>query len=195
LIYLHGRIVQEQQDARPRHPRFGVYELEAILAAFRERGFVVTGEIRPRPATVEASAARVVEQVRGLLASGVPPDRVVIVGASMGAAVALAASARLRNPDVRFALLGACLSGSVPGPAASEGEGRAPIGRVLSIRESSDELTEPCPLWKDDPAGSSRLTVREIVLSTGLGHGFLYRPLPEWVDPVAAWPADAAHAE
>ena len=51
LIYLHGRIVQEQQSARPEHPRFGVYELEEILDAFRARGFVVSGEIRPRAAS------------------------------------------------------------------------------------------------------------------------------------------------
>lgn len=47
LIYLHGRIVQEQQSARPRHPQFGYDELEKILEAFRERGFDVSGEIRP----------------------------------------------------------------------------------------------------------------------------------------------------
>jgi hypothetical protein len=29
--------------------------------------------------------------------------------------------------------------------------------------------------------------VREIVLRTGLGHGFLYRPLPEWMTPALAW--------
>jgi hypothetical protein len=93
LIYLHGRIVQEQQSARPRHPRFGYYELEGILAAFRDRGFVVSGEIRP--------------------------------------------------------------------------------------------MTRSCPSWTNDP--SSGLAAREIVLATGLGHGFLYRPLPEWVDPVVEW--------
>lgn len=31
---------------------------------------------------------------------------------------------------------------------------------------------------------------RELVLDTGLRHGFLYRPLPAWVEPVARW-ADA----
>ncbi|HWX25559.1 MAG TPA: hypothetical protein VN083_10975, partial [Vicinamibacteria bacterium] len=58
LIYLHGRIVQEQQSARPRDPRFGYYELEKILSVFRDRGFVVSGEIRPKPASVSDSADR-----------------------------------------------------------------------------------------------------------------------------------------
>jgi hypothetical protein len=135
LIYLHGRIVQEQQSARPRHPQFGYYELEKILDAFRDQGFVVSGEIRPKSASVSESADRVVTQVRRLLGSGVPADHVIVVGGSMGAAIALVASARLQNPDVRFCVLGACLSESVRGLLADEG--KAPIGHVLSIREAT----------------------------------------------------------
>src|SRR5262249_35005319 len=71
LIYLHGRIVQEQQNARPFHPERGYYELEKILDTFRSRGFTVTGEIRPRSASVSEAADHVVAQVRRLLESGV----------------------------------------------------------------------------------------------------------------------------
>ncbi len=183
LIYLHGRIVQDQQSARPRHPRFGYYEMDAILAGFRNRGFAVSGEIRPKAASVADSADRVAAQVRRLLDSGVPADHVTVVGASMGAAIALAAAARLQQPGLRFAVLGACLSGSVRELRA---QGPGPSGHVLSIREASDALTEPCPSWSDTGRSPS-LEAREIVLHTGLGHGFLYRPLPEWVDPVAQW--------
>jgi len=185
LIYLHGRIVQEQQSARPRHPRFGYYEMEALRAAFRDRGFAVSGEIRPKSASVGESADRVVAQVRRLLDSGVPADRITVVGASMGAGIALEAAARLLQPGLRFAVLGACLSANVREMLAREGRG--PSGHVLSIREASDELTEPCPAWRNEPGWRSTLEAREIVLHTGLGHGFLYRPLPEWVDPVTEW--------
>jgi pimeloyl-ACP methyl ester carboxylesterase len=185
LIYLHGRIVQDRQSARPRHPRFGYYEMEAILAAFRKRGFAVSGEIRPKSASVAESADRVAVQVRRLLDSGVPADHVTVVGASMGAGIALVAAARLQEPRLRFAILGACLSENVRTMAARGGRG--PSGHVLSIREASDETTEPCAPWKDDPVRFPSLEAREIVLHTGLAHGFLYRPLPEWVDPVAEW--------
>ena len=185
LIYLHGRIVQDQQSARPQHPRFGYYEMEAILGAFRKRGLAVTGEIRPKSASVAESADRVVEQVRHLLDSGAPASHVTVVGASMGAAIALEAAARLQQPGLRFAVLGACLSGSVRDILAREARG--PSGHVLSVREASDELTEPCPSWKTEPGRLPALEAREIVLHTGLGHGFLYRPLPEWVNPVAEW--------
>ncbi len=189
LIYLHGRIVQEQQSARPRHPRFGVYELEKILEAFRERGFVVSSEIRPRSASVSDAAERVVEQVRQLLESRVSAERITVVGASMGAAIALVASARLQDPDLRFGILGACMSEYVRGLLAEEGKG--PRGRLLFIREASDDLVAPCPPWRDDLGSSVPVVAREIVLETGLSHGFLYRPLPEWVNPVVEW-AEAA---
>jgi hypothetical protein len=62
-------------------------------------------------------------------------------------------------------------------------------GRTLEeteqqIREASDNLTGPCPAWKTDLGSQSPLRAREILLNTGLRHGFLYRPLPEWVNPV-----------
>ena len=182
LIYLHGRIVQEQQSARPTHPEWGTYELEAILEAFRTRGFAVTGEIRPKANTISQSADHVVEQVRGLLAKGVPPARVAVVGASMGASITLVASVRLQNPELRFVVLGACMSKNLEALVAEHG--KKPAGRFLAFIEKSDELSQPCPAWSA-AAGGPTLDAREIVLQTGLHHGFLYRPLPEWVEPTA----------
>lgn len=181
LIYLHGRIVQLQQDARPVHPRFGAYELDAIVAAFREKGFEVTAEIRPASATEAESAGHVVEQVRALLADGVAGDRIVIVGASAGGGVALRASAQLQHPEVRFAILGNCLT--TLAARVEEDEGRSPAGRLVSIRETSDSLTEGCVPWSTT---SGAFAAREVVIDTGLDHGFLYRPLKSWIDPVIA---------
>ena len=185
LIYLHGRIIQEQQIARPVHEEYGPYELEKILAALRKRGFVVSDGIRPKTSSLSESADRVVGQVRRLLESGVPAERITIVGASMGASIALLASVRLGNPELRFALLGACLSANIA--ALREEEGKPPGGRLLFVREKSDELSDPCPPWKAAPETSSPFVAREIVISTGLKHGFLYRPLAEWLEPVVEW--------
>src|SRR4029453_8718547 len=63
LIFVHGRIVQEQQSARPQHPQYGYYELEKILEAFRVKGFVVTGGIRPKSASMSDSADQLVTQI------------------------------------------------------------------------------------------------------------------------------------
>lgn len=171
IIYLHGRIVQEEASARPKHPEHGYYEYEAIVEELRKRGFEVTAEIRPRGTSVGDGANRAVEQIRALRAAGVPSDRITVVGASMGAAIAIRAAARLGDPDVRFALLSPCLSRTIP--AVTQEEGKEPVGRFLAIREESDVPSSECP-------GDAR----ELVIETGFKHGFLYRPLPEWVDPV-----------
>ena len=184
LIYLHGRIVQDQQSRRPEHPRHGFYELDQIAEAFRKRGFVVSAEVRPKDVTVSNAANDVVRQVRELLRAGVPPRRILVVGASMGAGITLRASARLANPDVRFAVLGPCISESAV--AVFKEEQQHLSGRMLAIREESDVPSVTCPAYG---AGndSRTLQVRELVLHTGLAHGFLYCPLPEWVEPVAEW--------
>jgi pimeloyl-ACP methyl ester carboxylesterase len=174
LIYLHGRIVQEQQDP-----------LEQILATFRERGFVVADGIRPKGESVSASADRVVGQVRSLIASGVPASRITVVGGSMGGSIALLASLRLQDPAVGYCVLGVCLSRSVPQLLAEHGA--KPRGRILAIHEKSDETSEPCPAWSGDTDPRAPLVVREILLDTGLRHGFLYRPLREWVEPALEW--------
>ncbi|HET7618526.1 MAG TPA: hypothetical protein VFK20_08450 [Vicinamibacterales bacterium] len=183
VIYLHGRIVQTYQQRRPRNAEFGYYELDAILEAFRREGFDTVGDVRPKDATVSAAADHVVEQVERLLASGVKPADITIVGASMGGGIALQASARLQNPQLRFAVLGVCLSSNVRALVSQEGQG--PAGHILAIREASDEYTKDCGPWHNEP--DSALAAREIVLHTGLRHGFLYRPLDAWVQPVLAW--------
>jgi hypothetical protein len=185
LIYLHGRIVQEQQSARPRHPQFGYYELEAIKEALGQRGFVVSGDLRPKAASLSESADLVVEQVRRLLGAGVPADRITVVGASMGGVIALKASARLQNPGLRFCVLGGCLHENVRELLSDEGRG--PSGHVLSIREASDDLGGPCPAWNAELESRPPLVGREIVLHTGKSHGFLYQPLAEWVEPTVEW--------
>lgn len=185
LIYLHGRIVQLQQQRRPLHPEFGPYELDQIADAFRKRGFQVTSDVRPKDASVSAAADQVVAQAQALLRAGVPAERITIVGASMGGHITLLAAARLREPALRIAVLGVCLSERVQALQAEEG--RPPSGHVLTIREQSDTLTEDCVPWTPARAPQGLRDARERVVHTGLGHGFLYRPLPEWLEPVLDW--------
>lgn len=183
LIYLHGRIIQEQQSPRPHHPEHGHYELQKIVEAFRDHGFVVSAPLRPRGQSVGEAADETVARVRALLDAGVPPERITIAGASMGSWIALLTSVRLGNPRVGFVLLSPCPSTNLAAVAAAEG--RWPKGRLLFVRDESDVPRSDCPPWEGEARPG--LVTREIVIDLGRGHGFLYQPFAEWVEPTAAW--------
>ena len=178
LIYLHGAII-ETQSVRPTHPRFGVYEYEEILEALGVHGFVVISEARPAGTDGEVYAATVVDQVRELLTAGVPPDHVTVVGFSKGGGIAIAASSMLANDDVNFVFMAAC------NPWLDSHPEIVARGRLLSIRESSDDLVGSCEgLFERSPSPHDDV---EIVLELGGGHGAFYRPNPEWIKPVVEW--------
>ena len=177
LIYLHGAII-ETEGVRPTHPRFGVYEYEEILATFAERGFVVISEARPAGTDGMLYADRVVDQVREILVAGVPPDHVTVVGFSKGGGIAIAASSLLANDSLNFVFMGACGQWYESKPEI------VPRGRLLGLREASDELVGPCETLFDRAVGGER---REVVTELGGGHGAFYRPNREWIDLVVEW--------
>ena len=178
LIYLHGRIVEEEGE-RPTHPEFGTYEYRAVLRALADSGFVVVSERRAPGTGVEAYAASVARQVRGLLDAGVPPDHVTVVGFSKGGGIAIHTAAQLGEPDVRFAFLAAC------GDWVFDPSVRV-SGRVLSLVEATDELAAPScgPLFAHADDVRQRA---EVTTVTGERHGAFYRPRAEWLAPVVAW--------
>jgi hypothetical protein len=178
VFYLHGRIVEEQ-GANAVSERFGPYEYTKILETFRAAGFAVIAEIRPVAVEVDAYASRIEGQIRTLLSAGVPPGQITVVGASRGAVIAMQVSTRLRNRRVRFVLLGNC-NDTVFSRYRFD-----LAGEVLSIYETSDEYGGTCRGLFAASTGLSKK--EEISLSNGLGHGFLYRPLPAWVDPAVSW--------
>jgi len=178
LVYLHGAII-ETEGVRPTHPRFGVYEYEEILTTFAERGFVVISEARPAGTDGKVYAATVVDQVQELLAAGVPPEHVTVVGFSKGGGIAIAASSMLANDDVNFVFMAAC------SPWLDSHPEIVARGRLLSVREASDDLVGSCEgFFERSPSPHDQV---EILLELGGGHGAFYRPRSEWVEPVVEW--------
>jgi acetyl esterase/lipase len=178
LIYLHGRIVEEQ-GPRPVDERFGTYEYQQILDALAASGAEVISEQRPRGTDFRAFGSHVADQVRRLLAAGVPAERIAVVGFSKGGAIAIIASALLDDPRVTFVFLGSCGDWV-------QGRGDVDVrGRILSIYEASDELGTSCePLYAQASEPGEH---REIRIDTGAGHGAFYRPRPEWLHPLFQW--------
>ena len=183
LFYLHGAII-ERAGVRPTHPEFGVYEYQEILEVFAGRGFAVISEARPAGTDGTAYAATVADQVRALIAGGVPPEHITIVGFSKGGGIAIVASSMLENNRLNFVFMGAC------GPWLDSRPEIAPHGRLLALHEASDNLVGSCEGLFARATGDGER--EEITLELGGGHGAFYRPQPEWVDPVVEWVSPAA---
>lgn len=179
LFYMHGMIV-ENEGIRPTSPRFGVYEYEQILETLASKGFIVISEARPRGTIVTEYAAKVIGQINKLLKAGVPPRNITIVGASRGGGIAIAVSSQLRNRDVNFVIMAACGDFDIYKTFRTD-----LWGNVLSIYDYKDTVSSCQSFFDKSTAGLGRR--REIVVKLGVGHGLLYRPLKEWIDPVVEW--------
>jgi hypothetical protein len=178
VVYLHGRIV-EDQGRHAVHPERGAYDFDGIAQALARPGIAVIGELRERNADPMVTASHVVDGVKRLLAAGVPGRSITVVGASKGSLIAMLASTALPDRDVGWVLLGNC------NEAVAKSYQIALHGQVLSIFEASDDVGGTCtPIFEQSPA---LLRHDEVRLSTGLGHGYLYRPLKEWIEPTIAW--------
>ena len=178
VIYLHGRIVEEQ-GRRPTDPVFGPYEYDLILDSLRRAGFSVLSNQRPARTDSDSFATHVARQVDSLLALDVSPRAITVIGFSKGGWIAILASSRLHNPAVSFVFMGAC------GPWAFERPDLHVAGRMLSLYETSDSLGVSCaPMFARRSPGSR---TREIALSLGLGHGTFFKPRAAWLGPAIAW--------
>ncbi len=144
-----------------------------------KEGVKVVSEVRPKDTDPSAYADKIVADIQARIRSGVSPRRITVAGASKGSVIAALVSSRLKNPQVRYVLLANCNEWLIRemNPRLS--------GEVLSIYEASDEIGGSCKPVVDRSPDVKRFS--EIKLETGLGHGMLYRPLPEWVKPTAAW--------
>jgi hypothetical protein len=177
LFYLHGAIV-ENKGVKAVSERFGVYEYEKILEIFKDKGFTVISEARPQHTHAGQYAAKVVDQVKRLLQAGVPPAHITVVGASKGAFIAMLISTALQNRDLNFVIMAGC----------SDAVLRFDIdlyGNILTIFDEKDDIAGTCRNVFEKSTGLN--AHKEIKLTVGTGHGIVYKPLAEWVEPAVRW--------
>lgn len=181
LFYLHGGVVTVKGDNAINDPvpQFGPYQYSRILDTLRAHGFYVISERRLPGVDDSVYVKKVALQVDTLLKAKVPVRNIILVGASAGSNIVLHASDRLKNPEMKYVIMGGCAPDIYKYYLDIE-----VVGRFLSVIESSDSngscgrIFDKRMLVKD---------FKEITLNTGLDHGFIYKPFAAWINPVVKW--------
>lgn len=183
LFYLHGKII-EDQGIKALSEKFGAYEYENILKALANENFVVISEARPKDTVPWDYARKVVSLIQELLNKNVPPKNVTIVGASKGAGITILISHLLKNEDLNFVIMAICGEEMINSWVKND---IVLWGNVLSIYDEKDDLAGSCSKYFDFCKGKGLKSYTEIQLKVGTGHGILYKPLKEWIQPIVEW--------
>lgn len=180
LIFLHNRFI-ESHGPLDEHPSYGRAEYQEILERFRKDGFVVISEKRPENTDAKKYAVKVKGEIDSLLNAGVDPSHITVAGTSKGGYIAQYVSSLCKNPTLNFVFIGASFKDDPPDMNTV-----TLYGRILSITDASD--TGRTDLSKQPRFKRSRLSnFREILLHTGLHHGFLFKALDDWIVPTENW--------
>jgi len=178
VFYSHGLLV-EGTDETPIHPEYGRYDFPAIRQKLLEiGGFNLIAYHRPSNTDIAEYADLLESWVVSLIASGVGPLNITLIGFSRGAHITALSASQLRSYEINTVLIASCLNGDI--------EADPPLilsGRLLSIYESTDNAG-PC----EKLASRSQLTsFDEISISIGEKHGAFYTPLDNWMNPIKEW--------
>lgn len=181
LFYQHGGAVTAKGNnaITDAAPEWGPYEYLNILDTLRKKGFNVISENRKEGVDDSVYIRKILMQIDTLLSKGVKAKNILVVGASAGWVITLGVSAQLPNGNVNYVMMGGCWPDTY-----KDFLGHRLHGRILSIYERTDPHQSCLKIFE----GKKSLRAhREIVLNTGLSHGFIYKGFREWVDPVVQW--------
>jgi len=181
IFYQHGGVVTILGDnaINQSAPEWGPYEYRNILDSLSKRGFHVISENRKQHVDDSVYINRVVSQIDSLLKQKVKARNILVLGASAGWNITLHTSARLRNKDIRYVVMGGCWPDTY-----KEYERLTLYGHFLSIIELTDPHGTCGAIFTNRKTLSS---YKEIKLNTGRSHGFIYKGYKEWIDPIVDW--------
>ena len=161
IFFLHNRFIEEHGPT-DRHPSNGRAEYQEILTRFSNDGFIVLSEKRPSKTVI-------------------PSASITVIGTSKGGYIAQVVSAIAKNSRLNFVFIGSSFTEEAPDETTVR-----LFGRILSITEASD--TGSVRLSTQSRFKRSRLAgFKEMILHTGLHHGFLFKALDAWILPAEQW--------
>lgn len=180
VFFFHNGFL-EQNDLNTVHPEYGRVEYNEILNSFKNDGFIVLSEKRKKNTNSARYAEKIVKQIKSLIKKGIEPDKITVIGTSMGGYIAQYVSTYLANPEVNFVFIGCFRDIDIEQiPEINF------CGNILTIYEESDIYGVSAVKRKE----TSKLAVnhfKEIALQTNLKHGFLYKALDQWLVPSKKW--------
>lgn len=178
IFYIHGRII-EIQGKNAVSEEFGKYEFDSIIEAIKVDHSMVHAEIRNENIDIKEYAIKISKQIDSLIKIGVKPIDITVIGASKGAIIASNISNFNTNP-INYVLL----AGNNDYQEANNDWKFH--GQVLCIFDLSDEIAgKNYSHWKNKKNNTTKFEQLEI--KTNSGHGFLYKPLKDWIEPTKKW--------
>jgi len=180
IFFLHNRFL-ETHELDEFHPEYGRTEYKEIISEFRKKGFNVISEKRDGNVNAREYAIGIVNQIDSLLQNGIASRKITIVGTSKGGYIAQYVSTLAENPDLNFVFIGSFQNNDIETiPDINY------CGNILTIYEKSDPFGVSAIERKRNSSCKIK-EFKEIELNTGLGHGFLFKPLDEWIQPTIKW--------
>lgn len=178
IYYLHGRII-EMQGKNAVSDEYGKYEFDSIVAALSGPEHIVIAEVRTENVDIVAYATKVSKEIDSLVKRGVNPIDITVIGASKGAIIASNISTINLNP-INYVLL----AGN--NEHQEKNNNWKFHGQVLCFYDHSDSIAGAnYDYWKNKEIYTTKF--EQIELKTHLGHGFLYKPLRDWIVPTRKW--------
>ena len=180
IFFLHNRFLEEH-GLDESHPEFGRTEYKEILREFEKSGFKVISEKRNGNVNAREYAFEIVNQIDSLISIGTDPEKITVVGTSKGGYIAQYVSTLANNSKLNFVFVASFRRSDLESiPEINY------CGNILTIYEKTDPFGVSAIRRKENSTCHIKY-FKEVELNTGLGHGFLFKPLKEWIEPTIKW--------
>jgi hypothetical protein len=178
IYYLHGRII-EIQGKNAVSEVYGKYEFDSIVNALRDSNTEVIAEIRTENVDFLQYANKISKEIDSLVKLGIKSKDITVIGASKGAIIASNISNINTNPINYIFLAG-------NNDYQEEHNDWKFHGQVLCFYDESDTIAgKNYDFWKNKSNFITKF--EQIKIDKKLGHGFLYKPYKDWVEPTKKW--------
>lgn len=180
IFFLHNRFL-ETHDLNELHPEFGRTEYREIINEFKNNGFTVISEKRNGNVNARDYALGVINQIDSLIKHGAEPNKITVIGTSKGGYIAQYVSTLANNPNLNFIFIASFRNSDIQNiPEINY------CGNILTIYEKTDPFGVSAVERKENSTCKIK-HFKEIELNTGMGHGFIFKALKEWIEPSIKW--------